>query len=71
MAFNPEPEAVLEAGDVLITLGHRQQLDRLEEMASWNLKRPTWVTGCERSASRLRGASGGFTGGATQHPPCS
>ena len=34
MAFNPEPEAVLEAGDVLITLGHRQQLDRLEEMAA-------------------------------------
>jgi len=34
MAFNPEPETVLEAGDVLITLGHRQQLDRLEEMAS-------------------------------------
>jgi voltage-gated potassium channel len=34
MAFNPEPEAVLEAGDLLITLGHRQQLDRLEEMAT-------------------------------------
>ena len=33
MAFNPAPEAVLEKGDVLITLGHRQQLDRLEEMA--------------------------------------
>jgi len=33
MAFNPAPEAVLEAGDLLITLGHRQQLDRLEEMA--------------------------------------
>ncbi len=33
MVFNPAPEAVLEEGDVLITLGHRQQLDRLEEMA--------------------------------------
>ena len=33
MAFNPAPEAVLEAGDLLITLGHRQQLDRLEAMA--------------------------------------
>ena len=33
MAFNPAPEAVLEAGDLLITLGHRQQLDRLERMA--------------------------------------
>ena len=30
MAFNPSPDAVLEAGDLLITLGHRQQLDRLE-----------------------------------------
>ena len=34
MAFNPAPETALEAGDLLITLGHRQQLDRLEEMAS-------------------------------------
>ena len=33
MLFNPAPEAVLEKGDVLITLGHRQQLDRLEQMA--------------------------------------
>jgi voltage-gated potassium channel len=33
MAFNPSPESLIEAGDVLITLGHRQQLDRLEEMA--------------------------------------
>jgi len=33
MAFNPAPEAVLEAGDLLITLGHRQQIDRLERMA--------------------------------------
>lgn len=30
---NPTPEAVLEARDVLITLGHRQQLDRLEALA--------------------------------------
>jgi voltage-gated potassium channel len=33
MAFNPSPDTALEAGDLLITLGHRQQLDRLEEMA--------------------------------------
>lgn len=33
MVFNPTPETVLEARDVLITLGHRQQLDRLETMA--------------------------------------
>jgi voltage-gated potassium channel len=33
MAFNPAPETTLEAGDLLISLGHRQQLDRLEEMA--------------------------------------
>jgi voltage-gated potassium channel len=34
MAFNPSPDTVLEAGDVLITLGHRQQLDRLEAIAA-------------------------------------
>ncbi len=34
MVFNPAPSAVLDAGDVLITLGHRQQIDRLEQMAS-------------------------------------
>jgi voltage-gated potassium channel len=33
MAFNPSPDTTLEASDLLITLGHRQQLDRLEEMA--------------------------------------
>jgi voltage-gated potassium channel len=33
MLFNPRPESVLEVGDVVITLGHRQQLDRLEAMA--------------------------------------
>lgn len=33
MAFNPAPQAVLDGGDLLIALGHRQQLDRLEEMA--------------------------------------
>ncbi len=33
MAFNPAPESLLEAGDLLITLGHRQQLDRLEDLA--------------------------------------
>jgi len=33
MAFNPSPDTALETGDLLITLGHRQQLDRLEAMA--------------------------------------
>jgi voltage-gated potassium channel len=33
MAFNPSGDSLLETGDVLITLGHRQQLDRLESMA--------------------------------------
>ena len=33
MAFNPSSGTTLEANDLLITLGHRQQLDRLEEMA--------------------------------------
>ena len=33
MVFNPEPATVLEPGDLLITLGHRQQLDRLEKLA--------------------------------------
>jgi uncharacterized protein with PhoU and TrkA domain len=33
MVFNPPPETVIAPGDVLITLGNRQQLDRLEDMA--------------------------------------
>ena len=33
MVFNPAPDELIAAGDVLITLGHRQQLDRLEEIA--------------------------------------
>jgi len=33
MVFNPASEFVIEAGDLLITLGHRQQLDRLERLA--------------------------------------
>jgi voltage-gated potassium channel len=33
MVFNPEPASILEPGDLLITLGHRQQLDRLEKLA--------------------------------------
>jgi len=34
MVFNPSPETVLEGGDVLISIGHRQQLDRLEKLGS-------------------------------------
>jgi voltage-gated potassium channel len=33
MLYNPTPETVLETGDVLITLGRRENLDRLEAMA--------------------------------------
>lgn len=33
MQFNPDSDLRIEAGDVLITLGHRQQLDRLEALA--------------------------------------
>jgi voltage-gated potassium channel len=33
MLFNPAAEVIIEPGDVLITMGHRHQLDRLEEMA--------------------------------------
>jgi voltage-gated potassium channel len=33
MVFNPPPEVVLEAGDILITLGNRRQLDELEKLA--------------------------------------
>lgn len=33
MQFNPTPETVFEAADVLIVLGHRQQLDRLDALA--------------------------------------
>lgn len=34
MVFNPAPETVLAGGDVLIAIGHRQQLDRLEDLAT-------------------------------------
>jgi voltage-gated potassium channel len=34
MTFNPSPEVVLEAGDVLICLGHRDQLGRLGALAT-------------------------------------
>jgi voltage-gated potassium channel len=33
MLFNPAPETALEQADVLIAIGHRQQLDLLEDMA--------------------------------------
>jgi len=34
MLFNPPGEAFMEAGDTLIALGHRQQLDQLDELAT-------------------------------------
>lgn len=33
MVFNPPPELALAVGDTLITLGHREQLERLEALA--------------------------------------
>jgi voltage-gated potassium channel len=33
MVFNPPSDAVLAAGDILITLGHKDQLDKLETLA--------------------------------------
>jgi voltage-gated potassium channel len=33
MLFNPDPELRLEAGDVLVAIGPREQLDRLEALA--------------------------------------
>ncbi len=34
MIFNPDPEAALEAGDVLVAIGSREQLDQLQALAS-------------------------------------
>ncbi len=34
MIFNPDPEAVLEAEDILIAIGPREQLDNLEALAN-------------------------------------
>ena len=34
MVFNPAPETSLEAGDILIAMGDRSQLDRLEALAN-------------------------------------
>lgn len=34
MVFNPQPDFIMEAGDILIALGHRQQLDQLEDLAA-------------------------------------
>jgi voltage-gated potassium channel len=34
MIFNPAPEEVIEAGDILVAIGHREHLDQLEELAS-------------------------------------
>ena len=33
MVFNPPSEEAMQAGDLLITLGHRDQLERLETLA--------------------------------------
>ncbi len=33
MVFNPPPDAVMEAADILITMGHREQVDQLATLA--------------------------------------
>jgi voltage-gated potassium channel len=33
MQFNPPADAVLEQGDILIAMGHKEQLDRLDQLA--------------------------------------
>ncbi len=34
MVFNPTAETTLEAGDILVAIGHREQLDQLESLAN-------------------------------------
>jgi uncharacterized protein with PhoU and TrkA domain len=34
MVFNPPAEAIMEVGDILISLGNREQLDQLDTLAS-------------------------------------
>lgn len=34
MLFNPPPETVLEPGDTLVAIGHREQLSQLELLAN-------------------------------------
>jgi voltage-gated potassium channel len=34
MVFNPDPEMVIEAGAVLVAIGSREQLDKLEQLAN-------------------------------------
>jgi voltage-gated potassium channel len=34
MIFNPAPDTVIEAGDILVVIGHREHLDQLDKLAS-------------------------------------
>lgn len=34
MMFNPDPESVLQAGDILVAIGHKEHLRHLEELAN-------------------------------------
>jgi voltage-gated potassium channel len=34
MIFNPAPQTVIEAGDILVAIGHRDQLDQLAQLAN-------------------------------------
>jgi len=33
MVFNPSPDTTLPDGDILVAIGHREQLDELERLA--------------------------------------
>jgi uncharacterized protein with PhoU and TrkA domain len=33
MIFNPPPETTIEVGDILLAIGHREQLDELDRLA--------------------------------------
>jgi voltage-gated potassium channel len=33
MIFNPAPETLIEAGDILVAIGHREHLDQLDKLA--------------------------------------
>jgi voltage-gated potassium channel len=34
MLFNPDPETILRAGDILVAMGHKEQLQMLEDLAN-------------------------------------
>ena len=36
MQFNPEPDSLVEAGDILVAMGSKDQLERLDQLANGN-----------------------------------